>query len=67
MTIAPLLEEEEEDNDSGGTASVGAPTYGPDVHLIIPFQNENLYAYAESGGTKQVKTCPAPASWVNTD
>lgn len=48
VTIAPLREDEEEDN----SASLQDPSvsYGPEDRLIIPFQNENLYAYVESPG-----------------
>ncbi|CAL1709132.1 unnamed protein product [Somion occarium] len=46
VTIAPLREDEEEDNSASSQAS--APQYGPEDHLVIPFQNENLYAYIES-------------------
>ncbi|EMD31880.1 hypothetical protein CERSUDRAFT_109067 [Gelatoporia subvermispora B] len=46
VTIAPLLQDEEEsDESSSGLATI---THGPDDRLIIPFQNENLYAYLQS-------------------
>ena len=53
VTIVPLLEEEEED-------AVSPPGYAlpvqSDDRLVIPFQNENLYAYIESaGGEKKVR------------
>ena len=53
VTIVPLLEEEEEDAASppGFTLPVQ-----PDDRLVIPFQNENLYAYIESAsGEKKVR------------
>ncbi|TFK90339.1 hydantoinase/oxoprolinase [Polyporus arcularius HHB13444] len=50
VTIVPLLEEEEED-------STAAPSFTlpvrPDDRLVIPFQNENLYAYIESADGEQ--------------
>ena len=55
VTIVPLLEEEEEDAASppGFTLPVQ-----PDDRLVIPFQNENLYAYIESAaGEKKVRPC----------
>ena len=42
MTIVPLLDDED---DGAGSANAGVALYGPDDRLIIPFQNENLYAY----------------------
>lgn len=42
MTIVPLLDDEDDDVGSAGAA---VPPYGPDDRLVIPFQNENLYAY----------------------
>ena len=52
VTIAPLLEEEEEDVTSAPDFTLPAK---PDDHLVIPFQNENLYAYIESpSGEKKV-------------
>ena len=55
MTIAPLLEEEEEDVTSAPDFTLPAK---PDDHLVIPFQNENLYAYIESpSGEKKVQQC----------
>ncbi|KAH9852546.1 DUF917-domain-containing protein [Lenzites betulinus] len=51
VTIAPLQEEEEED----GT-SFTLPVR-PDDKLVIPFQNENIYAYVLSAnGEKKVHT-----------
>lgn len=55
MTIVPLLEEEEEDGDSAIKPKFDLTTYEPDDRLVIPFQNENLYAYVESRGTKKVR------------
>lgn len=53
MTIAPLQEEEEEDATSVPDFTLPAE---PDDHLVIPFQNENLYAYIESAnGEKKVR------------
>ena len=55
MTIVPLLEEEEEDTSSSAN-SYTLPVK-PDDRLVIPFQNENLYAYIESAdGHKKVRS-----------
>ncbi|KAI0682250.1 hydantoinase/oxoprolinase [Earliella scabrosa] len=54
VTIAPLLEEEEEDARTGSNSGGAAASSGftipakADDKLVIPFQNENLYAYTES-------------------
>lgn len=54
VTIVPLLEDEEE---SGTIASTTPLVYSPDDRLVIPFQNENLYAYVESpNGDKKVRS-----------
>ncbi|KAI0674400.1 hydantoinase/oxoprolinase [Trametes maxima] len=54
VTIVPLQEEEEED---GGSASSFTLPVSADDKLIIPFQNENLYAYIESAsGEKKIHT-----------
>ncbi|KAI0746879.1 DUF917-domain-containing protein [Daedaleopsis nitida] len=45
VTIVPLIGDEEEDADA--TPSFTLPVK-PDDKLVIPFQNENLYAYIES-------------------
>ncbi|KAI0372037.1 DUF917-domain-containing protein [Pilatotrama ljubarskyi] len=45
VTIVPLQEEEEE--DASGASSYTLPVHADDK-LVIPFQNENLYAYIES-------------------
>ncbi|KAI0777763.1 DUF917-domain-containing protein [Trametes elegans] len=45
VTIVPLQEEEEEDGSSGPGFTIPVK---PDDRLVIPFQNENLYAYIES-------------------
>ncbi|TBU59341.1 hydantoinase/oxoprolinase [Dichomitus squalens] len=50
VTIAPLLEEEEEDAISASDFTLPAK---PDDRLVIPFQNENLYAYIESANGEQ--------------
>ncbi|CCM04742.1 uncharacterized protein FIBRA_06931 [Fibroporia radiculosa] len=58
VTIVPLLEDEEEDGGSPATAN---QLYGPEDRLVIPFQNENLYAYIESpndGDRKVLVTVP---------
>ncbi|KAI8986894.1 DUF917-domain-containing protein [Trametes punicea] len=47
VTIVPLQEEEEEEDAGSPTPSFALPVR-PDNRLIIPFQNENLYAYVES-------------------
>ena len=59
VTIAPLLEEEEEDARGSSTASSGFTIPAkPDDKLVIPFQNENLYAYTESAdGERKVRRC----------
>ncbi|RPD65174.1 hydantoinase/oxoprolinase [Lentinus tigrinus ALCF2SS1-7] len=52
VTIVPLLEEEEEDSNAAPTFSLPVK---PDDKLVIPFQNENLYAYIESAdGDKKI-------------
>ncbi|KAI0827020.1 DUF917-domain-containing protein [Trametes gibbosa] len=52
VTIAPLQEEEEEDASSGSSFTLPVR---PDDKLVIPFQNENLYAYVLSAdGSKKV-------------
>ncbi|KZT70497.1 hydantoinase [Daedalea quercina L-15889] len=58
VTIAPLMEDEEEEGDS--VASSAPVAYGPDDRLIIPFQNENLYACLEKpdGTSKILVTVP---------
>ncbi|TFY55280.1 hypothetical protein EVJ58_g8349 [Rhodofomes roseus] len=57
VTIVPLLEDEEED---AGSVNATAPAYLPDDRLVIPFQNENLYAYlaAPDGLQKMLATVP---------
>ena len=62
MTIAPLAEEEEEDGGASGGPSVAIPVKADD-RLVIPFQNENLYAYVLSAdGQKKVRlSLPSPA------
>ncbi|KZT10328.1 DUF917-domain-containing protein [Laetiporus sulphureus 93-53] len=59
VTIVPLLEDEEEDSGDATSAPV-AYAYRPEDRLIIPFQNENLYAYVESpnGDKKILVTVP---------
>ena len=58
MTIAPLAEEEEEDGGASGGPSVAIPVKADD-RLVIPFQNENLYAYVLSAdGQKKVRLSP---------
>ncbi|OCH93351.1 DUF917-domain-containing protein [Obba rivulosa] len=53
VTIVPLLRDEEESDESSSTLATIA--HGPDDHLVIPFQNENLYAYLESpNGSKKI-------------
>lgn len=53
VTIAPLMEDEE-DGDSAGSSTPVA--YGPDDRLVIPFQNENLYACLEKpDGSSKVR------------
>ncbi|OSD08105.1 hydantoinase/oxoprolinase [Trametes coccinea BRFM310] len=59
VTIVPLQEEEEEDAGSGDADGKAAPSFTlpvrPDDRLVIPFQNENLYAYVESAnGEKKI-------------
>ncbi len=55
VTIVPLLEEEEE--DAAATPGFSLPVQ-PDDRLVIPFQNENLYAYIQSAaGEKKVRSC----------
>ncbi|KAL1943929.1 hypothetical protein VTO73DRAFT_3747 [Trametes versicolor] len=52
VTIAPLQEEEEE--DASGSAAYTIPVKADDT-LVIPFQNENLYAYvASANGEKKI-------------
>ncbi|KAI0360591.1 DUF917-domain-containing protein [Trametes cingulata] len=52
VTIVPLQEEEEED---ASTASSFTLPVRADDKLVIPFQNENLYAYIESAsGEKKI-------------
>ena len=62
VTIAPLAEEEEEDGGASGGPSVAIPVKADD-RLVIPFQNENLYAYVLSAdGQKKVRlSLPSPA------
>ena len=56
VTIVPLLEEEEE--DAGAAPAFTLPVRADDK-LVIPFQNENLYAYIEGAdGAKKVCLCP---------
>ena len=53
MTIVPLLDDED---DEAGSASAAVHAYGPDDRLVIPFQNENLYAYlAGPNGERKVR------------
>lgn len=53
VTIVPLLEDEEEEPTTGTSST--SPGYASDDRLIIPFQNENLYAYIEKpNGDKKV-------------
>ncbi|KAI0746875.1 DUF917-domain-containing protein [Daedaleopsis nitida] len=54
VTIVPLLEEEEEDGRTDAGASPTLPVK-PDDRLVIPFQNENLYAYIESAADGEKK------------
>ncbi|GBE89009.1 DUF917-domain-containing protein [Sparassis crispa] len=57
VTIVPLLEDEEED----GCPPTNIPVaHGQDDRLVIPFQNENLYAYisSPSGEQKILVTVP---------
>ncbi|KZT70496.1 hypothetical protein DAEQUDRAFT_810662 [Daedalea quercina L-15889] len=49
VTIVPLLDDEE---DASSTNAI-APSYGPDDRLVIPFQNENLYAYLTTADGNQ--------------
>ncbi|PCH44913.1 DUF917-domain-containing protein [Wolfiporia cocos MD-104 SS10] len=58
VTIVPLLEDEEE--NAGSAPNTTALPYGPEDRMIIPFQNENLYAYVESpeGEKKVLVTVP---------
>ena len=64
VTIAPLLEEEEEDARAGSNSGAAAASgftipAKPDDKLVIPFQNENLYAYTESAdGERKVRPHP---------
>ncbi|KAI0659238.1 DUF917-domain-containing protein [Cubamyces menziesii] len=54
VTIVPLQEEEEEDATGDSEPSFTLPVRSDDK-LVIPFQNENLYAYIESAtGEKRV-------------
>ncbi len=56
VTIVPLLDEEEEDASAASSQNYTLPVR-PDDKLVIPFQNENLYAYIESAdGDKTVGT-----------
>ena len=56
VTIAPLAEEEEEDGGATGGPSMALPVK-PDDRLVIPFQNENLYAYILSAnGEEKVRS-----------
>ncbi|KAI0938669.1 hypothetical protein AcV5_000296 [Taiwanofungus camphoratus] len=57
VTIVPLLEDEEEDV---GSPKIAIPSYGPADRMVIPFQNENLYAYIEppNGVRKTLVTVP---------
>ena len=58
VTIAPLAEEEEEDGGATGGPSMALPVK-PDDRLVIPFQNENLYAYILSAnGEEKVRSHP---------
>lgn len=43
------MREDEEEHNSVSLRDSDA-SYGPEDRLIIPFQNENLYAYVESPG-----------------
>ncbi|KAH9941327.1 hydantoinase/oxoprolinase [Epithele typhae] len=53
VTIAPLLEDEEEE----GNAPKASIPAGPEDRLVIPFQNENIYAYIKSpSGEKKIYT-----------
>ena len=55
MTIAPLLADEEEDGGEAGAPVQSIPA-GPDDRLVIPFQNENIYAYLRTpAGEKKVR------------
>ena len=63
VTIAPLLEEEEEDTGAAGGPSVALPVK-PNDHLVIPFQNENLYAYILSAnGEEKVRALWTLTGW----
>ncbi|ORY25558.1 DUF917-domain-containing protein [Naematelia encephala] len=54
VSIVPLLDEEE------GTGHSEDPGYAPTDTLVIPFQNENIYAYtiSSSGAKKTLVTVP---------
>ena len=55
VTIAPLLADEEEDGGDASGPSASIPA-GPDDRMVIPFQNENIYAYVRSpSGEKKVR------------
>ncbi|KAH9835241.1 hydantoinase/oxoprolinase [Rhodofomes roseus] len=58
IKIAPLMEDEEEEGIA--SASSAPVPYGPDDRLVIPFQNENLYACLEKadGSSKILVTVP---------
>ncbi|KAG9221349.1 hypothetical protein CCMSSC00406_0009989 [Pleurotus cornucopiae] len=52
VVIAPLSNDELEYT---GAISTHQVTYGPDARLIVPFQNENIYAYIETSGSEAKK------------
>ncbi|KAI0795456.1 DUF917-domain-containing protein [Abortiporus biennis] len=56
VTIVPLRADEEEDGpESTNGFTEQTVACGPDDRLLIPFQNENLYAYLENpNGTKRI-------------
>ena len=57
--------EDEEDGDSAGSSTPVA--YGPDDRLVIPFQNENLYACLEKpDGSSKVRR-PRRTSWTQAN
>ncbi|KAF4563054.1 hypothetical protein EYR40_007227 [Pleurotus pulmonarius] len=52
LVVAPLSNDELEYN---GVVSTYQSTYGPNARLVIPFQNENIYAYVETSGSEAKK------------
>ncbi|KAI0072072.1 DUF917-domain-containing protein [Panus rudis PR-1116 ss-1] len=57
VTIARLRKDEEEEDysDTEATESAGEAMHHKDDRLVVPFQNENLYAYFESPESKEKK------------